>query len=403
MRIRQFKSFRIITFGCRVNQAESRMMGEGIAKQFGGQNVDIYKKADLVVINTCCVTGKAEKEVRKEIRRVKRENPECFLAVCGCWVDRIKNLDLPVRPAGLKIKSVSWRIKSKIDLLINNKDKKKIGEILRKKFIITKIRLNDTEVKYLGKYGQYKKAMVKIQEGCDNFCSYCIVPWVRGRSKSRSADKIIKEVKEKVNEGIEEIILTGTDIEDYKLINKNMKRNLKTPRIKNHLVQLIKVILKKTKVKKISFGSMGLKIFSKEFIDLYNDDLTKNRLSAHFHIPLQSGCDKTLKRMKRRYKVSEFIKTIQKIKELIPDSTFSTDIIVGFPGEKKREFERTFITVKKLKKILGKRFTKAHIFRFSQRDNTVAAKMLGQPGWEKVAENKKKARSTVIKNCLGSE
>ncbi len=388
----ELKSFKIITFGCRVNQAESRLIGEQLASKLAMKPVEKTKKADLVVINTCCVTHKAEKEARKEVRRVKRENPKCFLVVAGCWVENvlcaIDSKKSSQRRDAINMKKENFkqfaRTLTLVDLLIENKDKKKIGQILKSKFIKNIIQQDGDLGRYKDKYGVSNKALVKVQEGCDNFCTYCIVPYVKGRSKSRSIKEVVKEIRDLIEQGIKEVILTGTDMSDYRF----------------GLVKLIREILTKTKIRKISFGSINLRSFDAEFVNLYSAQVrfsqNKLRLSSHFHIPLQSGCDTILKRMNRGYKISNFQFLISKLKKKISGFSFSTDIIVGFPGESKKEFEQTLKILKKIKKIMGKSFTKIHVFRYSARQGTVAAKMAGKIGWEKVETAEKKSRSRQI-------
>ena len=481
----KLKTFKITTFGCRVNQAESRALGEQIVKLLNCQIVNNYSEADLVIINTCCVTNKAEKEVRKEIRRVKKENPNCFLVVAGCWAEKTrlaqgrnltrfsKSRSNCFKPFHIvkgetlfcenTLKFVPFARKhnslfSLIDLLVTNEEKNKIAEILKKEISINqpRPRVNYKKFRFEDKYAKHKKTLIKIQEGCDKFCSYCIVPYVRGRSKSRSADEIVKEINKKVKEGIGEVVLTGIDIGSYKLKTHPPVGGLK---YKNDLVKLIKLILAKTKVEKISFGSMGWEVFDDGFIKLYEfsllgsgtkfdpvfesrakrtketpsasgrdaintktlsnlslspaNSLINNRLSTHFHIPLQSGCNKTLKRMRRSYTVEEFIDKIKELKQSIPGPalnrtcsgsgfSFSTDIIVGFPGETDKEFKQTLKTIRELKKILGKNFTHAHIFRYSEREGTLAEKMEKQGKWKKVDEKVKKKRARKIKLLISN-
>ncbi|MFC1711672.1 MiaB/RimO family radical SAM methylthiotransferase [Patescibacteria group bacterium] len=374
--MKKLKTFTITTFGCRVNQAESRMIGEKMAR-WGYQQVKTLKKASLVIINTCCVTGKAEREVRKEIRRIKRENPACFLIVCGCWVNKIDKLQLTDKSL-------------KIDLLLKNQEKNKISKILAG-FSADKNINKSSKNTYCDKYFPFKKAIINIQTGCDKFCTYCIVPWVRGRSKSRTVEEIIKEINIQVKSGIEEVILTGIDIQDYKFKSKKIKLDSN----KNQLAGLINKILTETKIKKISFGSMGISLFDQEYIQLYKDGV-KNRLTNHFHIPLQSGCDQTLKRMGRKYLVSEFLKTLKVLKAKLPELTFATDILVGFPGETDDEFRKTINTIKEIKKILGPKFKKAHVFRYSKHLGTIAA--LKEDKWGRVDEKTKTKRAAKIRH-----
>jgi threonylcarbamoyladenosine tRNA methylthiotransferase MtaB len=243
--------------------------------------------------------------------------------------------------------------------------------------------------------------LVKTQEGCNNYCSYCIVPYVRGKSRSRKVDEIVAEINQLVKQGIKEVVLTGIDIASY-----------------DNLAQLIKSILRNTKIKKISFGSINIEAFDDDFIRLFRSGIANRfrcrsecRLTKHFHIPLQSGSDTVLKRMNRKYTAKQFIKKVHQLKKEIKDFSFSTDIIVGFPGETEKEFQQTIAAIKKFKKILGKSFTHAHVFRFSPREGTAAANMLGQKGppsskasarqgWEKVSSKSKKTRSKIIRELL---
>lgn len=379
------RSFKIITFGCRLNQAESREIGEKLVRLLD-YKVTRLQEADIVIINTCCVTKKAEREVRKEIRKVKRENPDCFLVVAGCWVNKLKTQN-----ANLKATTQKSKLFGLMDLLISNEEKKNITKILKRHFKNLAIKPRKAPLRgrqysnriYQDKYARSKKALIKIQDGCDNFCSFCIVPYVRGKSRSRPTDEIIKEIKQKIKEGIEEIVLTGINLGDY-----------------DNLARLIRRILQETHIQKISFGSMPLEIVDKNFFALYQDKNLASHLTRYFHIPLQSGCNKTLKRMGRKYDVDQFKSQIAKLKTKIPNFTFSTDIIVGFPGETREEFEETLKTLKEIKKILGKDFTKIHIFRYSPREGTLAAKM--KEKWGRVEEREKKRRVQAIMHLFNT-
>jgi threonylcarbamoyladenosine tRNA methylthiotransferase MtaB len=381
------KTFSIFTFGCRTNQAESRMIGEQLCR-LGWQNqLNREYQSDLMIINSCAVTSKAEKEVRQLIRKIKRENPNCFLVVTGCWAEIAQNAKLKAQNQNLKLKTLK-----NINLLAGNKDKEKIGEM------ITKSKENNGYKSYniyTDKYFQSRKVLVKIQDGCDNYCSYCLVPYLRGRSVSRPPHKIVDEIKQLTEKGINEVILTGIDLGSYKL--KITERKAKQDN--NNLVKLLLLILKETNIKKISFGSINLEVFTKDFIALYQGRWG-NRLSPHFHIPLQSGCNETLQRMKRKYKIFNFQFSIFNLLNKIPGFSFSTDIIVGFPGETEKEFNKTLKFLRFLKKKMGKKFTKIHIFRYSRRPGTLAFKMEGKKGWEKVPEVIKNQRAKRIKILL---
>lgn len=423
--MKKIHTFAIVSFGCRVNQAESRKIGEELCslgwKNLGNQG----SLADLVVINSCAVTAKAEKEVRQTIRRVKRENPNCFLVAAGCWVEKVqrakgKGQNYPSKANTFsRAGNLNLKTNENIDLFIENKDKERVGEIIKKKFNNETTRLpapkaqaGNGQVKqfsnktvYKDKYFNSQKALVKIQEGCNNFCSYCIVPYLRGKPKSVPVEKIVKDISWLVDKGIKEIILTGTEVSSFQLKAKSSKLKAKISRLnkyKNHLVKLLLLILSETKVKKISFGSMNLEVFDEEFVNFLEarSQTPDTRISTHFHIPLQSGCDATLKRMNRKYTVKDFRSRIDILRKKIPGFTFSTDIIIGFPGETEEEFQESLKSLRDLKALMGKRFTKVHIFRFSPRKGTLAEKMQGKKDWEEVNGIKKRQRFVQIRRLM---
>jgi len=387
--IKKIKTFTIITFGCRVNQAESRQMGESLTK-LGLVQEKNYQKANLIIINTCTITHKADREIRKEIRKVKRNNPNCFLIVTGCWADKQKISQQQDK------KPDNQNLLNQIDLLLTNQQKLNLNYYLKKYLKPEKTKLKPSK-DYQDKYYNSNKAIVKIQDGCNNFCTYCIVPLVRGRSKSKPIKTILTEIKELERKKIKEVILTGIDLQDFKTTNKKEQ---------SHLSFLLKQILNQTKIEKISFGSMGLKIFDDKFLSLYKtkskrqskNKKTQPKLTTHFHIPLQSGDNQTLKRMGRNYTKEEFLKKIKRINKKIKKFTFSTDIIVGFPGETAKEFEQTKKTIKNIKKLLKKNFKHMHIFRYSQRQGTIASSQIDKKHWQSVKEKEKAERLKEIKN-----
>jgi len=384
------KTFKIITFGCRTNQAESRMIGEGLVRnKFIGFNKLLVNKKlkdrikpNIVIINSCVVTKKAEKEVRQMIRKVKRENPGCFLVVTGCFINNIKNQKA-------KIKNTNKKLLKLIDLLVENKDKLKIPEILKKQLNNETIEQSSNGTIYRDKYFKSKKALIKVQDGCDNFCTYCIVPYLRGRSSSRPAEEIIEEIREKVEQRVKEIVLTGIDIAAYGREIKNKKLNI-------NLTNLLRKILIETEVERISFGSMNLEAFNGEFINLASSfqlpATSKPRIVRHFHIPLQSGSNETLRRMNRRYTIEEYKKVIAKLREKIPGVTFSTDVMVGFPGETEEEFEESLKNIREIE------FVKLHVFRYSPREGTLAARM--ERKWGKIPERVKKERARKTRGLI---
>lgn len=449
-------SFFIYTFGCRLNQAESA----DITRQFldlGWIKAESFKKAKLVMVNSCTVTAKADSEVRRMLRRIKRENPACFLVLIGCGVEmELAKLGkkyfsfnrarkaaacqyMAGRDAVKEKKEIFSQISPAVDLIVSNKDKCKVKKWLPKDFKNFSLITNSYNP-VIDKYHRSGKALIKIQEGCSNFCSYCIVPYVRGKPKSVPADEIVDKIQKEVKEGINEAVLTGVDLGSYRFKIHDLRLKTKS-NYKNHLVKLLDLLLRETKVEKISFGSMSLKVFDEEFFELYSmmpgggykffsGQLTRlrqaqaqtanarkkiipssryigvnlhpsscfnPRLSTHFHIPLQSGSEAVLKRMRRPYTVKEAVGVLKKIKEKIPQASISTDIIVGFPGETEVEFGESVDFIKQIQKLFGNKFTKIHIFRYSPRPGTLADKMLKLGKWKRVSGEVKRKRAERIR------
>lgn len=339
------QNFLLRTLGCRVNQAESRKIGEDLSKS----SLTVWRKNNglapsLIVINSCAVTNKALRETRKEIRHWQRKFPKSFIIVCGCAISLLKKEDFP---------RVFW---------LKNKDK--IDKLAKKLLSLRDYPL--INVPFQSKYQKSGRALVKIQNGCDNFCSYCIVPYVRGHSKIRDFSAIIKEIKKLEKRKIQEVILTGVDIASV------------------DLTKLMKRILGETKIKKISFGSINLACFTDEFIE----SCKNRRVVPRFHIPLQSGCNKTLKRMRRKYTAEDYKLVMRKLRREIPRAIINTDIIVGFPGETEKEWRESLKNIKALK------FAKIHVFRYSRHRQTLAGKM--EKIWGAVPEKIKIRRAKTL-------
>jgi len=359
------------TFGCRLNQAETARFRRWHLEQ-GWREVD-WREADRVVVNTCAVTGKAEREVRGFLRRVKRENPKSELWVMGCWVNKLKaqNSNPISRQGGRgplrELKTIVQKSK-----LIDNDEKRKMLEEMGSLVDVVKL--------------GYEKAFVKIQEGCDNFCTFCIVPYLRGRSKSEPVELVISQVKRLVEEGIKWVVLTGVDIAQYRDGEVD-------------LLGLLERVLEKTGVEKLGLGSIyptfgldgGVGRLAKLF-EKYGE-----RLERRLHISLQSGSENVLKRMGRKTTAKQFAEVVRGLREEIPGMVITTDVIVGFPGETEAEFEESLMFVRRMK------FDKLHVFRYSPREGTVAAKMLGKKGWKHVPERVVKERARRMREaCVGS-
>ena len=325
----------VITLGCKVNEYES----QSILNQLKSEGYEIKEglvKADAYIVNTCAVTNTAERKSRQVLSKIFKLNPDAKVAVCGCAVQNnpaqfLKNKNI--------IAILGNEGKNEIVKFIKNKNKE-LKDIIHDKYVNT-LRPIETRTR------QY----IKIQDGCNYFCTYCIIPYLRGRSRSRDVDDIIDEIK---NTSANEIVLTGINISDFRI---NEKLGLKT---------LIKEIDKLNKRFRIS--SLECNVLDDEMLEILKN--SKN-FCPHFHISLQSACNETLKRMNRRYTIEDFIKIVEKIKKNFTLSSISTDIIVGFKGESEEEFNTT---VENLKKI---QFSFMHIFPYSERTGTVATRLNG--------------------------
>ncbi len=375
------KTFKIITFGCRLNQAESREIGQKLAEK-GLKPVKKDRKADIIIVNTCSVTQKADKEVRQLVRRIKKKTPDTYLIVVGCWVENAQNYSR---------EEINTKVFNKIDLLIDNKNKLDLDKIIfEKKQSIQKTNpQNRCQYVFKDKYAESNKVLIRIQTGCTKFCTYCVIPYLRGKEVSRSINQIISEIKINQKKGIKQIILTGVEISNYSYNKLGNKQDL---------ADLLEQIFEQTTINKISFGSININAFTNKFINICKKNPKK--INRKFHIPLQSGCDSTLERMNRKYTTKKFYKTIEKIQKKLPDFKLSTDLIVGFPGETNQEFKQTLEYLKKLNKLLNDNFFKIHVFRYSPRKGTIAEKMEKKGLWKKVNGKTKKLRSHIVRKLL---
>ncbi len=316
----------------------------------GYETVEFEEKADIYVINTCTVTNMSDRKSRQIIRRVKDNNESAILAVTGCYAQVAKDeLD--------KIDD--------IDIVLGNSEKKDIVKYVedfanKKENIVADIMKEKSAIEFeVAAYTEKTRAVVKIQDGCDRFCSYCIIPYARGRVRSRSIQDIVDEITEISKQGIKEVVITGIHIASY---GKDFKKDI-------GLIDLLKEINKIEGIKRIRLGSIEPIIINENFI---NELIKLEKVCDHFHLSLQSGCDETLKRMNRRYTTKEFENVTNLIKENYPNVALTTDIIVGFPGETDKEFLQTYQYLDKIN------FYKMHIFKYSPRKGTKAAVMENQ-------------------------
>ena len=333
----------ICSLGCKVNIYESELV-TNILKNNNYTVVDFEDKADIYIINTCSVTNESDKKSRKMINRAKKNNPAAIIIVMGCY-SQVNAEDIDV------------------DIVLGNKDKSKIVEIIeeyiktkQKKKIIYDLTKVDFEKMEITNFDRHTRAFVKIQDGCNAFCSYCIIPYVRGRVRSKDPEDVIKEVTTLVEKGYKEIVLTGIHTGRYGTdINTTLEELL------NKLVNIPNIYRIRLSSIEINEITPGIKELLKE-----------NKVMAkHLHIPLQSGSNKILKLMNRRYNKEEFLSMVDNLRD-IPDISLTTDLIVGFPNEGEEEFNETIDTLKKIG------FTKIHTFPYSKRKGTPAAIMDNQ-------------------------
>lgn len=340
-----------ITLGCKVNQYETNAMIQKFIKD-GYNIVEHNEKADIYIINTCTVTNMSDRKSRQMLRRVKEINPHAIVVACGCYA-QVANKELEKIP--------------EIDLILGNNEKKEIVKYIEK-YIEEKQQIEETEdvmkttefVEFGDvTYTEKTRAVIKVQDGCDRFCSYCIIPYARGRVRSRKPENVISEIENIAKKGIKEVVITGIHIASY---GKDFKEEYK-------LIDLLEEINNISGIERIRLGSIEPLLINKDFISR----LTKlSKICHHFHLSLQSGCDETLNRMNRRYNTHEFENIVNLLRNNYEDVILTTDIIVGFPGETDEEFNKTYEFLKKIK------FYKMHIFKYSQRKGTKAASMKEQ-------------------------
>ena len=346
--------FNIITLGCKVNSYESNFMKEALIKN-GFSFCNENKKCDILILNTCTVTDTSDKKSMKEVRRLKRENPKTILVVCGCSVQNNKG---------------SYE-RYDIDILMGNINKHNIVNVINEYLdkrtpleYIAKTRALPFENMEITSF-DHTRAYIKIEDGCDNFCSYCVIPFVRGVTRSKKFSLAINEAQTLASNGFKEIVLTGIDTGSYNDEGKD-------------LTDLIKKMSEIDNLLRIRQSSIEITQISDKFI---NELKINDKICNHIHIPIQSGSKYILKMMNRKYDLNYFIEKINEIRKVRPDISITTDIIVGFPGETEEMFLETIETVKKIN------FSKVHVFPYSERKGTKASMLSG-----KVKENVKHER-----------
>lgn len=377
------KKVAFLTLGCKVNQYESNAMAQKFIEN-GYEICKIEEKPDIAIINTCTVTNIADRKSRQTLRKVKEQNKNAIIVACGCYVQVAKDeVD--------KIKE--------IDLSIGNIEKDKIVQIVEEYINnfnkVSYIKDVNKEKEFLEfgttLYSEKTRATIKIQDGCNNFCTYCLIPYARGRIRSRNKENIIKEVTLIAKKGIKEVVLTGIHIASY---GKDFLENYK-------LIDLLEELNQIDGIERIRLGSLEPTIIAEEF----TSRLAKlNKVCDQFHLSLQSGANSTLKRMNRKYTCEEFYEVVNLLRKYFKDVKLTTDIIVGFPGETDTEFLDTYEFLKKIK------FYKMHIFKYSPRRGTPAAIMKDQIDGkikeersQKLIELSNKNQEEYNKNYIGKE
>lgn len=361
------KTIAFHNLGCKVNSYELDLMQQMSQKE-GWQIVQFEQKADIYVINTCSVTNIADRKSRQAIHKARKENPDALVIAVGCFVQ--------ADPEGALADGAA-------DIIIGNNRKVELTEIIKGYFDGKDVRENvidvqkcDYEEMKLEGSAEHTRAYVKIQDGCDRYCSYCIIPYTRGRVRSRKPEDVVSEVTCLAARGYSEVVLTGIHISSYgkDFGDKDMSGK--------ELLALLNDINGIEGIQRIRIGSFEPMILSEEFVK----ELAKvDKLCPHFHISLQSGCDRVLKRMNRHYDTEKYFEKTVLLRKYFPGCAITTDVIVGFPGETKEEFEETVEYLTKIK------FFELHVFPYSRRKGTVADKMDGQ-----LTEKEKKERVAVL-------
>ena len=345
------KKVAFYTLGCKVNQYETEAMLELFEKE-GYEKAETEDYADVYVINTCTVTHMSDRKSRQYIRRMKKKNPDAIIAVVGCYSQ--------VSPE--EILSID-----EVNLVMGTNDRKKIVEEVKKIDASRKVSTVDDIMKVkafeeieINKTNGKTRAFMKIQDGCDRYCSYCIIPYARGRVRSRDLESIVKEVENLASNGYKEVVLTGIHVASY-------GKDIKETDIK--LLDVIKQINDIEGIERIRLSSVEPILFTDEFVEAVS---AMDKVCPHYHLSLQSGCDETLKRMKRRYTTEEYKTIVDRLRAAIPNVSITTDVIVGFPGETNEEFDKTYEFLKDIE------LTHMHIFKYSPRKGTPAATMENQ-------------------------
>ncbi len=351
------------TLGCKVNAYETEAMEE-LLQTAGYDIVPFNEQADVYVVNTCSVTNIAERKSRQMLHRAKKLNPDAVVVATGCYV---------------QVSEEEAKADEAVDLILGNNQKRQIVSALDAYFegrafdeVLADVEKEQYEELEVSTVLEHTRAFVKVQDGCNQFCSYCIIPYARGRVRSRRMENVVAEIKRLAEAGIQEVVLTGIHLSSY-------GREIDG---ESHLIELIEAIHPIEGINRIRLGSLEPRIITEEFVGRLKK---LRKVCPHFHLSLQSGCEATLKRMNRHYTPEEYYEKCKLLRESFEHPAITTDVIAGFPGETEEEFEQTRRFLEKV------HFYEMHIFRYSRRKGTRADKMENQ-----VPDEKKAQRSSIL-------
>lgn len=357
--------------GCKVNAYETEAMQELLEKN-GYEIVPFHDQADVYVINTCSVTNMADRKSRQMIHRARKQNLDAVIVAAGCYVQAQADMG---------------ELDENIDIVIGNNKKQDLIRLLDEYFkedtpeqmqeVIDINHTSEYESLHLSRTAEHTRAYLKVQDGCNQFCTYCIIPYARGRVRSRKKEDVVEEVRTLAGHGYREVVLTGIHLSSYGLEWKD-----EDGKQKEGLLDLIRAVHEVEGIERIRLGSLEPRIVTEEFA---KELASMPKICPHFHLSLQSGCDATLKRMNRRYDAAEYRKKCDLLRKYFDNPALTTDVIVGFPQESEEEFEasRAFVD--------GINFYETHIFKYSKRQGTKAAKMESQ-----IQEQEKTRRSNIM-------
>ncbi len=353
------------TLGCRMNQFETSGLEEEFQNK-GYSLTDFKDIADIYVINTCTVTNDADRTSRKTIRQAKRRNPDAVVVATGCYAQvnpeelaKLEEIDLVI---GNSHKSAVFEI---VENYINEKREEKI-------FIDNIFRENDFKTFQISTFFEGSRPILKVQEGCNSFCSFCIIPFARGKVRSGKIEEIVNQVKHLTEKGYKEIVLTGTQLSQFGYDHKE-----------GYLTDLLKQLIKVKGLKRVRLSSMGINEIDDELLDIITSE---EKIAPHFHLSIQSADNDVLKDMKRNYTVEDYVNIVDKILKRRPETAIGTDIITGFPTETENAFENTVENVKRIP------FAYIHVFTYSEREGTSAVKLK-----DRVNPQEKKRRTNILR------